>query len=277
MVDPILCRGQRTCERPQRAHLLPFRLGTTSYILPDDLVPNVEFLAGRVEDVELVLFESDEVSNLPGEPALQRLAELAGQHGLTYTVHLPLDADLGRLDEAERRRAVAKCERIMRRVERLAPFAYLVHFHREPSASGGPEPAADWLKALRRSAEDLCGLVADPQVLCVETLSYPFAWVEAIPRDLGMGLCLDVGHVLLAGESPEAYLDRYLDATRVVHLHGLRDGRDHRDLGGLAPELLRTLLDRLLGEAEVERVVTLEVFSRDDFEASMSLLERRLL
>lgn len=46
--------------------IFPFRLGTTSYILPDGLVTNVEFLGPLVDDVELVLFESEEVSNLPG-------------------------------------------------------------------------------------------------------------------------------------------------------------------------------------------------------------------
>jgi len=45
----------------------PFRIGTTSYIIPDEIIPNVRFLAARVEDVELVLFEADEgMNNLPG-------------------------------------------------------------------------------------------------------------------------------------------------------------------------------------------------------------------
>ena len=33
-------------------NFLPFRLGTTSYILPADILPNVEYLAGRVEDID---------------------------------------------------------------------------------------------------------------------------------------------------------------------------------------------------------------------------------
>ena len=42
---------------------LPFRLGTTSYILPDDILPNGRYLAGKVDDVELVLYEVDEAQN----------------------------------------------------------------------------------------------------------------------------------------------------------------------------------------------------------------------
>lgn len=37
----------------------PWRLGTTSCILPGDLLANARFLAPRVDDVELVLFESE--------------------------------------------------------------------------------------------------------------------------------------------------------------------------------------------------------------------------
>ncbi|MCU0508776.1 MAG: sugar phosphate isomerase/epimerase, partial [Anaerolineae bacterium] len=36
-----------------------FRVGTTSYIVPDNILPNVEYLAPLVDDVELVLFETD--------------------------------------------------------------------------------------------------------------------------------------------------------------------------------------------------------------------------
>jgi len=37
----------------------PFRVGATSYVLPDHILPNVEYLAPMVDDVELVLFETD--------------------------------------------------------------------------------------------------------------------------------------------------------------------------------------------------------------------------
>ena len=55
-----------------------FRLGTTSYIIPADLIPNIEYLAGRVEDVELILFEVDDgPNNMPDESALRQMADLA--------------------------------------------------------------------------------------------------------------------------------------------------------------------------------------------------------
>ena len=74
----------------------PFRLGTTSYIIPDDILPNALYLAGKVRDIELILFEVDDgPNNLPSPEVIQALSKVAQDNDLTYTVHLPLDLKLG--------------------------------------------------------------------------------------------------------------------------------------------------------------------------------------
>jgi len=72
----------------------PFRVGSTSYVYPDDILPNVRRLAadGDVDDIELILFEVDDgATNLPDLRTIDALCALAAQHRLTYSVHLPLD------------------------------------------------------------------------------------------------------------------------------------------------------------------------------------------
>ena len=77
-------------------HSLPFRLGTSSYIIPADILPNAHYLAGKVRDIELILFEvDDEQNNLPSPEVIDELINLAALYDLTYTVHLPLDLKLG--------------------------------------------------------------------------------------------------------------------------------------------------------------------------------------
>ena len=68
-----------------------YRLGSTSYVWPADLVPNVRRLGPLVDDVELVLFDLEDRSNLPDKATVVELQALARAHDLTYTVHLPLD------------------------------------------------------------------------------------------------------------------------------------------------------------------------------------------
>ncbi|MDD4302147.1 MAG: cobamide remodeling phosphodiesterase CbiR, partial [Sphaerochaeta sp.] len=101
------------------------RIGTTSYIIPDDILPNVRYLADKVDDIELVLFESEEMSNLPDEKTIRELARLGESHGLSYTVHFPLDIYPGSADLDERMRFMRTVERIISLTEPLDPFGYV--------------------------------------------------------------------------------------------------------------------------------------------------------
>jgi sugar phosphate isomerase/epimerase len=269
-------RHQGAHERPEidGKGTFPFRLGTTSYILPDDLVPNCVFLGPLVDDVELILFESHEISNLPDPSAIETLSRLGEKHGLTYTVHLPLDTELGSRDETVRRRSVAKCRRVMALMESLAPFAYIAHFHGDRR---GRDPVPDietWQAALDRSADELLAGGINPCLLCVETLDYPFELIEAVVKGHGLSICLDLGHLAFFGYNTSASLDRYLAISRVVHLHGHQNGADHRNIGLpdlRAVELLNAHPGLMDGK---ERVVTMEVFGRDDFERSIAIMKR---
>jgi sugar phosphate isomerase/epimerase len=252
----------------------PFSLGTTSYIVPDDLVRNVEFLAPLVDDVELVLFESSDVSNLPDTNVIADLQSLKDANELSYTVHLPLDIRLGSPDEAVRMRSVDKCLDVVERTRPLAPFATIIHFNRETQ---GPKPAEDvalWKTALDRSVCALLKAGVEPGLLCVETLDYPFRFISDIISVHGLSICLDIGHLAFYGFPVRDYLDRYLAQTRVVHAHGHCDGKDHKDIGLLPSRIPALLIDRLGSENERRHVLTLEVFVREDFQKSLEIVRR---
>ena len=75
------------------------RIGTTSYIYPDNIIPNAKKLCGLVDDIQLILFEGKEYSNLPTSEDIDVLSDISEQSGLTYTVHLPIDTDICSKDE----------------------------------------------------------------------------------------------------------------------------------------------------------------------------------
>ncbi|RPJ39274.1 MAG: sugar phosphate isomerase/epimerase, partial [Chloroflexi bacterium] len=106
---------------------VPFRVGTTSYIVPDDILPNVHYLAGKVRDIELVLFELDDgPSNLPDAGMIEELNQVARANDLTYTVHLPLDLRLGAGGE-EQHVSLVKARRVIEATRALDPWAYVLH------------------------------------------------------------------------------------------------------------------------------------------------------
>jgi len=250
-----------------------FRVGTTSYILPDDILPNVEYLAPRVDDVELVLFETDEHGgNLPDAALRDRLSALSEEHCLTYTVHLPLDLRLGDGGTATDI-SLVKARRVIEATRDLRPFAYTAHLDgallmQNPTT----DELANWQANALRSLEIVVSWLDRPERLCIENIERwdPAAFapvVEALP----VGLAADVGHFWLQGTDPLAYLKRWGDRVRVVHLHGIA-ARDHASLAHAPQERLDPVVDAL--RQRFDGVLTLEVFNRDDFESSLEELER---
>ncbi|MEW5736704.1 MAG: cobamide remodeling phosphodiesterase CbiR, partial [Thermodesulfobacteriota bacterium] len=232
------------------------------------ILENVRYLAGLVDDVELLIFESDEISPIPSAAEVRELSRIARDNGLTYTVHLPLDLWLGAADEAERSASAGKVRRIVERMAPAEPFAYVCHLNGDRP---GPVPSAHpdrWAGQCRRSLEEIVRSVA-PQRICVETLDYPFPFAEGPVRGLDLGVCLDAGHCRLHGYSAQEIIRDHGPRIRVMHLHGVADGRDHRPLSCMDTEELAFLSSWAGGDATVPRVLTMEVFSRASFEQSL--------
>lgn len=251
--------------------VFPFKLGTTSYIIPADIVPNVKYLADKVDDIELVLFESDEMANIPSVEVVSELDTLARENELTYTVHLPLDIHTGHSEESERTRSVEKCRRIIERMAPLNPAAYLLHLDGDKRGGVPSDDIPRWQAQHHRSLSELIADTA-PGRICVETLDYPYELVIGIVDEFGLGICLDIGHLLLYGYDVPAHLEAYLQRTGVIHLHGIQTGRDHNAISYLDQKFLAALLNQLTDC--FRNILTLEIFGEKSFRKSIETLRR---
>jgi sugar phosphate isomerase/epimerase len=238
-----------------------FRLGSTSYVYPADLVTNARRLAGVVRDIELILFNLPTgESNLPDRATVATLAEIAALHDLTYTVHLPLDL-------YGENAALALAARVIDITAPLTPYGYVFHIeHRDPGT-------AEWYEAGVTAIEALLPLVPTPTLLCLENLeSYPPDLLEPFFGGYPIACALDIGHLWKAGLDPFHYLHRWLPHARVIHLHGVEHTadpvRDHLSLAVMDKARIEVLLPILKA---YEGVLTLEVFE-DDFWNSLAVL-----
>lgn len=257
--------------RPTCFAKLPFRLGTTSYIIPDEILPNVRYLADQVDDVELVLFEADDYSNLPSPALVDELNAIAKDNELTFTVHLPLNLKFTR-DDAAADISIEKALKVIGCTEKLYPYAYIAHLdsHQIGCAdeTSHPEMVENCLKALERIAPSL----PDRRLLAIENLeSYDPERNDPVVQRFGASHCIDIGHLWLRGRDPLPYFKPRLDRSRVVHLHGIEE-RDHRSLTAFQDNRVQ-LTWRALINAQFDGVLTLEVFNEADFFASMELLK----
>jgi sugar phosphate isomerase/epimerase len=252
----------------------PFRLGTTSYIIPDDILPNARYLAGKVGDIELILFEVDDGrNNLPSPEVIEELTQIARQHDITYTVHLPLDLKLGE-DGSERDQSLVKAKRVIDCTRALDPWAYVLHLDgTSVRTSNDDELIVCWQDQSVRALEFTAKWAGGADKLAVENLeTYPLNFIQPVLDRLPVSRCVDIGHLWLDGHDPVPYLRAALPRTRVIHLHGVAE-RDHRSLAFMPEEKVRAVWHELI-QAKYEGVLTLEIFSKEDFLSSMEVIEK---
>ena len=261
----------------------PFKLATTSYIYPDEIVPNVVKLGPFFDEIELVLFESKGQNCIPDGTQINRLIELSLLYRVGFNIHLPIDISLG--DESEKMRAtgVSVVRRVIQKTLHLNPSFYVLHLDfTNPSTSslpreekGGVIQERDveaWQRRLARSLKEILNSRIEAKRISVETLAYPFEWVEGIVREFGLSICLDIGHILTHRYDLRHYLETYLPRTSIIHLHGCHNGLDHLGIEALPEPELDLILSSL---RHYHGIVSIEVFSMNELRSSLSILEEK--
>ncbi len=108
--------------------------------------------------------------------------------------------------------------------------------------------------------------------LAVENLeTYPLDFIQPVLDRIPVSRCVDIGHLWLDDHDPIPYLRSALARTRVVHIHGIAE-RDHRSLSFMSQEKVRKVWNELI-QAGYEGVLTLEIFSEEDFISSLEVIE----
>lgn len=230
----------------------------------DDILPNAVLLAPYIDELELILFESE---NLPDEDTISRLSALREKDGLLFHVHLPLDIYLGSPSDRKREEGICAVAEAVELTRALRPWSYTLHFLCEPQDR---EDILSWQGRIRHSAEMILAKGIEPHLISIETLDYPLSWVEEIIREFGLSVCLDFGHLIVNGEDPLEHLRLYSHKTSVIHMHGVLNGRDHVALDAIPKDILENWLRALKGFGGT---VSLEVFSFVHLEASLKALE----
>ena len=247
----------------------PFKLGTTSFIYRDSWAANVEMLAPHLDEIELVLFES-EPDALPAVDEIRTLHALSVDHGISYNVHLPIDIRLGSRDTAERRHALETVRRVTDLTGELQPSTFTLHLAFEENGSDR-QTVHDWQERVANSLDRMLNTGLPAHLLSVENLNYPLDFVEKIIRDLGLRVCVDIGHLVQIGGDIRETFDRFGSIIPIIHLYGIGRGGKHFSLEKLPQQPIRETIRFM---KSFSGTVSLEVFSYDDLSASLEYLEK---
>ena len=112
---------------------------------------------------------------------------------------------------------------------------------------------------------------------CIENLNYPFERVWPIVEESALSVTLDIGHLEYYGFPTALYLERYLSKAKVLHMHGSLNGKDHHSLSCMKRESLDLVINALSDQNMPDRVMTMEIFSHDDFLSSCIAMQSFLI
>ncbi|MFO7972712.1 MAG: cobamide remodeling phosphodiesterase CbiR, partial [Desulfobacterales bacterium] len=173
--------------------LYPFKIGTTSFIYPAGYSQNVTLLAPYVDEIELLLFESAPDS-LPSPQEIKKLLSLSKEFDLTYNVHLPTDISLGDPEPSIRRTAVETLKKVTHLTASLSPSTHTLHLSYDEKGQE-TDRIKKWQDRLYQSVGQFIATGVPPEMISIETLTYPMEWVEHILNHFNLSVCIDLGHL----------------------------------------------------------------------------------
>lgn len=247
----------------------PFRTATTSFIYPADYTENVVLLGSYVDEIEILMFESGAGSRPTGS-LVRRLAKLAEEYAITYNIHLPTDLDLTHPDRSHRQDACVILLQFIETLLPLDPSVYVLHLS-PPEGIQRDKDLSAWQAIAGGTIEKILQSGLSGRRLALENLFFPYAWLDPLIEAYDLSVCLDTGHLALQSGDLEVFLEHYGHRIAIGHLHGIRDGQDHRALTGLPDHYRASLaawLKRFTGS------VSLEVFAFEPLLESLTCLDR---
>lgn len=249
--------------------MFPFKIATTSFIYPDDYIPNVKMLGPCMDEIELLLFESKGPDSLPSRTVISELERLAAEFELSYNVHLPTDISISDRSADRQAAALETMARVIDRVNPLDPSALILHVpYNENSLDD--HVAGKWQERVHQNLQKIVSTAGNREIIAIENLDYPLELLEDIIVDLNLSICLDLGHLMVYDYDVLTVFNKYADKTPILHVHGVENVCDHTTLERLSDKL-STTVHRVL--KKFTGVVSIEVFSFEHLDSSLKYLE----
>jgi sugar phosphate isomerase/epimerase len=246
------------------------QIGTTSYIYPDNIIPNVNKLIGLVDDIEIVLFEGKDHSNLLSVDDVKTLRKISDETGISYTVHLPIDLDICSGDSEFRRFSLRRMVEIMKLTSPFNPRGYIFHLPRREI-----ESEEMWVLRTVRSLSDIFIEFGNERVF-IENLSYPVKHILPIIEEFDFKLCLDISHALRCSDNWKEIFDNNFSRIKVIHFYGPEGkGEVHTGLQKAERSFVKSVIDKIMS-SNFSGLLTLEVFGTEDFFESKRIIEEEI-
>ena len=214
-----------------------------------------------VDDIELLFFESFDNSSLISNSEIVELRSISLDKNISYSVHCPIDIHAGSADRTVQDKFVNQIEHIIEITKTLNISGYIVHLDGISDSSTDEE-----IKSWRCNVDSVCKRIGeiksiDSSMICIENLGYDPTFNINIVNKNNFSFCLDMGHFWLHKHEWKSFFPFVLNKTRVIHLHGIHNGKDHRSLKVNDNLELDYFLTSCL--TDYSKLLTIELFNKD--------------
>jgi sugar phosphate isomerase/epimerase len=247
----------------------PFKLATTSFIYPDDYIPNVKMLGSYFDEIELLIFESKDIESLFPKSVIDELNRLSKDLDIGYNIHLPTDISISAGDKNLQFDAIESYKRIIDRMLPLAPSSFFLHVPYDERDTEDPT-VEKWCQRIRTNLGQLLDGTVDAPLVSVENLDYPVDFIEDITRELNLSICMDVGHLIIYGNDITDIFRKYSSRISSIHLHGVEKNQDHLGIDQLPQRYISPVMETL---KHFRGILSIEVFSYLHLIPSLQTLE----
>ena len=247
----------------------PFKLATTSFIYPENYIPNVELLGSYFDEIELLVFESRDIEILFSKSVIDELIRLAASLKIGYCVHLPTDISISSGDLRLQQNAIESYKKIIDRMLPLAPSTFFLHVPYDEDDTR-KQTVEKWREIIRGNLQQLLDGTIEGPLVSIETLDYPVDFIEDIAMELNLSICMDVGHLIAYGYDIMQIFRKHSSRISSIHLHGVENNQDHMGIDRL-PQRYRSPVMEIL--KHFQGILSLEVFSYGHLIPSLQTLE----
>lgn len=238
---------------PRCVQKVPWVLAAPSCVLPANVAINCAFLAQEFDEIGLAFFETQACLAYTEQELPQGLAELP----VRWHMHLPLDLPW----EAGVEHVAGVILALRHRAGHLAPRQFVLH---------PPEAPATLAELARLLA---AGGLPPAQVLVENIKGQDLALHWPVICAAGLGVCLDLGHMLVHGQENFLTLPGLFARTRMLHLNAPDPAKPARHASLAILDVQgREVCARLLAGLEPGGVVMLELFGEGALFESLRVL-----
>lgn len=205
------------CNRFSTADVPPFRIGAPSIVFGKNLLENAHRLAGMVDHIEILLFHTPTLHNVPTRAQIRAVKKVGDIENVGFSVHLPTSLEIASLHRKKRRTSVQMAAQLINWMSELNPIYHILHVPiTPPTLTAVPgeyftiqdqDRLDGWSERATESLLTIYDCIDPSQKILVENINYSPIFLESFWKSGLCDLCLDMGHLMLGQE-------RVLETTR---------------------------------------------------------------